>query len=278
MRVLRLARFAARLAPLGFRVADETTALMRQMVDDGELDALVPERVWQELDKTLSKAVRASVFFEVLRECGALKVLFPEVDRLFGVPQKPEWHPEVDTGVHTLMVLDQACRLSDDRTVRFAALCHDLGKGLTPAEILPSHRGHEAVSARLTRELCDRLRAPNDCRELAVLAAELHTHCHRAFELRPETLLKTLYKLDAFRRPQRLTDFLLCCEADARGRTGFEDAPYPQRAYFQGAFEAANAVSARAIAAAGGKGPEIRERLDAARHGAIREYKAAAVT
>ena len=275
VRVLRLARFAARLAPLGFTVAEKTLDLMREMVNQGELDALVPERVWQELDKTLSKADQASVFFLVLRECGALKVLFPELDRLFGVPQKPEWHPEVDTGVHTMMVLDQACKMSAERSVRFAALCHDLGKGLTPADILPSHRGHEAVSARLSKDLCERLRIPNECRELAMLVAEYHTHCHRAFELKAATVLKTLYKLDAFRRPQRLADFLLCCEADARGRTGFEDAPYPQRGYFQGAFEAAARVSARDIAAAGGKGAEIRERLDAARREAIRSYKAA---
>ncbi|MDO6460514.1 multifunctional CCA addition/repair protein [Granulosicoccaceae sp. 1_MG-2023] len=274
VRVLRLARFAARLMPLGFTVADETLALMRDIVQAGELDALVPERIWQELDKTLSKAPAPQRFFEVLRECGALAVLFPEIDRLFGVPQKPQWHPEIDTGVHTMMVLAQACRLSDSRSVRFAALCHDLGKGLTPAEILPSHHGHEAVSARLTQALCKRLRVPNDCRELAVLVAEYHTHCHRAFELRPATILKTLYKLDAFRRPQRLEEFLLSCEADARGRSGFEESPYPQRDFLRGACAAAATVNARDIAAAGGDGAAIRERLDKAREQAIADYKA----
>ncbi|MCB1756350.1 MAG: multifunctional CCA addition/repair protein [Gammaproteobacteria bacterium] len=273
VRILRVARFAARLAPQGFTVAPETQALMREMVDNSEVDALVPERVWQELAKTLLTE-HPRRFFEVLDDCGALRVLFPELQRLFGVPQKVEWHPEIDTGLHTLMVLDQACKLSDDPHVRFAAICHDLGKGLTPADILPSHRGHEQKSAELTRNLCARLRIPNDYRDLAVLVAQFHTHCHRAFELKPSTLLKTLQRLDAIRRPDRFEAFLVSCEADARGRKNFTEAPYPQADYFRGALQAVLTVNTRDIAAQGGKGSEIAQRLDKARLRALIDWKA----
>jgi len=218
VRVLRVARFAARFAPLGFTLAPETLALMRQMVDNGEVDALVPERVWQETLKALG-CERPSVYFSVLRECGALAKVFPELERLFGVPQPAKWHPEIDTGVHVFMVLDQAARLSADLSVRFAALTHDLGKGTTPKDVLPHHYGHEERSVVLVEGLCERLKTPRDFRELAVLVAHYHGLAHRAQALRADTLLKLLENSDALRRPERFELFLLACEADHRGRT-----------------------------------------------------------
>jgi tRNA nucleotidyltransferase (CCA-adding enzyme) len=257
VRILRVGRFAARF---GFCVAEETRALMRAMVAGGEVEALVPERVWTELERALCEP-RPRLFFEVLRDCAALEVLFPEIERLFGVPQPVLHHPEVDTGLHVLMVLDQAARLSTDPRVRFAALTHDLGKGLTPEEEWPRHLGHEARSAALIEALCTRYRAPADYRDLAVLVARYHTRCHQAERLRPGTLLETLEALDAFRRPERLESFLSACEADARGRTGLEDRAYPPADRLRAAFEAARAVDAGAIAQSGRSGEEIRQVL-----------------
>ena len=228
VRVLRVARFAARFAHLGFVIAPETAALMRQITADGEIDALVPDRVWKETESALLGR-DSRVYFETLRECGALAVLFPEIDRLFGVPQPKQWHPEVDTGVHVMMVLDQATKLSPDLEVRFAALVHDLGKGTTRNHALPSHPGHERRGIKLIRRLAERLPVPNACRDLGILVSEYHTHCHRAFELRAATILRMLEATDAFRRPRRFEQFLLACEADARGREGSQPATKARR-------------------------------------------------
>ena len=246
VRILRVARFAARYLHLGFIVADETMQLMKQMVEDGEVDALVPERVWQEMEKALGER-SPSRFIEVLRDCGALERILPELDRLFGVPQPEEHHPEVDTGIHTLMVLQQACRLSDDTGVRFAALMHDLGKGVTPESEWPHHIEHEARGADIVLDVCKRLRIPNEYRDLAERTARFHLHYHRALELKPSTVVKTLEQLDAFRKPQRFEKFLLASEADARGRPGHEDSTFPQGAYFRMAFEQAQKVDIKSL-------------------------------
>jgi tRNA nucleotidyltransferase (CCA-adding enzyme) len=267
VRVLRVARFAARFADRGFRVAEETVALMREMAANGEIDHLVAERVWVELERALEEKT-PSTFFEVLRASGALAKLFPEIERLYGVPQPPEHHPEIDTGVHTMMVLDTAARLSPEPLVRFAALTHDLGKGTTPKEQWPRHIGHEERSVTLVRDLCGRYRVPNEYRDLAVLVARYHLHSHRALELRSSTLLETLEALDVFRRPERLERFLLACEADYRGRKGLEQRPYPQAQRFRKAYDAARAVDAAGIAAAN-DGKDIGERIRQARIKAI---------
>lgn len=270
VRILRVARFAARFHDRGFTIAGETMALMRRMVDNGETDALVADRVWKETELAL-RGSNARVFFEVLRECGALRVLFPEVDALFGVPQPAQWHPEIDTGLHVMMVLDQAERLSGDLEVRFAALTHDLGKGNTPQGKLPSHPGHEIRGCKLIRSMAERLPVPRACRDLALLVAEFHTHVHRALELRPKTILKVLEETDAFRRPDRFEQFLLACEADARGRAGLEDRPYEQAGYFRAAFAAASAIDAATIAR--GKLPEkIRADIRHGREQAIAAF------
>ena len=269
LRVLRVAKFAARFHHLGFRIAEETFALMKDMTASGELDHLVPERVWQETRAALTSA-EPQVYFAVLRDCGALNVLFPEIDRLFGVPQPEKWHPEIDTGVHTLMVLEQAVKLTDSLPARFAALVHDLGKGTTRAEILPSHHGHEERGVKLIAGLCERLRVPNDCRQLAELVSRYHTHVHRAAEIRPDTLLKVLESVRAFQQPERFDDFLLACEADARGRTGFEDRDYPQADRYRQAFRAAAAISAANVDTEGKSGPAIGEAIRRARMDAIR--------
>jgi len=253
VRILRVARFAARFAPLGFTVAPETLQLMQDMVRRHEVDALVPERVWQETEKALREPC-ASTFFKLLRDCGALAVIYPELDALFGVPQPPEWHPEIDTGVHTLMVLDQAVALSDDARVRFAALVHDLGKGTTPPAEWPRHRGHEERSVALIEGLAARLKLPAEHRDLALIVARYHGNVHRALELRPKTLLEFMERADAFRRPERFSQALLACEADARGRAGLEAKPYPQRDYVLAARAAAAAIkpTAEDIAALAG--------------------------
>ena len=260
VRILRVARFAARYAPLGFRVADETMALMRRMVADGEAAALVAERVWTETEKALGEA-RPDVFIQVLRDCGALQVIYPEVDALFGVPQPEKWHPEVDTGVHQLLALRAAVKLGGGVAVRFAVLMHDLGKGVTPATLLPAHHGHENAGVALVEQLCARVRVPNHLRELAVIAARYHTHVHRALELRADTVLRTLESCDALRRPERFADFLLACEADARGRQGLEDRDYPQRAFFARARDAVAAVNLDAAERAGLSGEQIGQAL-----------------
>ncbi|MEJ2059693.1 MAG: multifunctional CCA addition/repair protein [Gammaproteobacteria bacterium] len=272
VRVLRVARFAARYASRGFRIAPETLALMRTMVEDGEVDALVPERVWQETQRALCEPEPA-VFFEVLRDCGALRVIYPELDALFGVPQPQEHHPEVDTGVHTLMVLTQAAGLSEDPEVRFAALMHDLGKGTTPADILPRHVGHEERGVALVRVVCKRLRVPNAYRDLARLVAAHHGLCHRALELKSATVLELLEKVDALRRPARFEQFLLACEADSRGRTGYEERPYPQAGYLLRALKVVNGVEVAPLQAEGLAGEALAVAIRTARIRALEAYK-----
>jgi len=272
VRVLRVARFAARFTSLGFVIAPETMSLMRRITADGEIDTLVPDRVWRETESALL-GPDSRVFFETLRECGALAVLFPEIDRLFGVPQPEQWHPEVDTGVHVMMVLDQAAKLSPDLEVRFAALVHDLGKGTTRKHSLPSHPGHERRGIKLIRRLAERLPVPNACRDLGILVSEYHTHCHRAFELRAATILRMLEAADAFRRPRRFEQFLLACEADARGRRGLEDRNYSQADLLRGAFAAAGSVDAAAIAAQH-EGKAIGEAIRRERLNAVEAFRA----
>jgi tRNA nucleotidyltransferase (CCA-adding enzyme) len=249
VRILRAAKFKARFASLGFELADETLALMREMVSSGEADALQPEH------------------------CGALAVVFPEIDALFGVPQPPEWHPEIDSGLHTMMVLEQAARLCDDIDVRFAALVHDLGKATTRQSELPRHHGHEARSVKLVNSLSERLPVPRACRELGVLVAEYHVHCHRVFELKASTILKVLKSTDAFRRPGRFLKFLLACEADARGRAGLEERDYPQATYFRSAFERASEISADQVVDKELCGADIGAAIDKMRLQAIKQLK-----
>jgi len=248
VRILRVARFAARFHDLGFTVAPATMALMRAMVAAGEAASLVPERVWRETAVALGES-RPDVYFEVLRNCGALAVVFPEVDALFGVPQPPRWHPEIDTGLHVLLALRAAARLSFSTMVRFAVLTHDLGKGTTLPERLPTHHGHEERGVGLVQALCRRLAVPNRFRDLAVAVARDHGLAHRALELKPRTLLELLERLDGFRRGQRVVEFLDACEADARGRAGFEDEPYPQRVLIENAWRAATAIDSRHVLA-----------------------------
>jgi len=243
LRVLRVARFAARF---GFSVAPATMDLMQAISASGELDALVAERVWQETERALSED-RAPLFFTVLKDCGALARVFPELDGLYGIPQPEHYHPEIDSGVHTMMVLDQACRLSSDTTVRFAALVHDLGKAATPQADWPAHRDHEQRGVDLVKRLCERYRVPKKYRELAVIVTRYHLDCHRVQELRPGTVIDKLESLDAFRRPDRFEQFLLACEADARGRKGLEHSAYPQAARFRELLSAANAIDTKSL-------------------------------
>lgn len=271
LRVLRVARFAARF---GFRVAGETMELMRAMSAGGELADLTPERVWQELERALGES-RPRRFLEVLRDCGALAVLFPEIDRLFGVPQRTDYHPEVDTGVHLLMVMDQATQLSHEASVRFAALTHDLGKGTTPADVLPRHYGHEERSVELLRALCRRYRVPNRFRDLALIVARYHGICHRIDGVKASTVLKLLQGCDAFRRPDRFELFLLACEADFRGRLGLEDRPYPQAAFLRAALRAARDVDAGTLRAMGLDGEDFAEELRKRRIHAIDDARRA---
>ncbi len=270
VRILRVARFAARFAD--FSVAPETLQMMKDMVADGEVDALVAERVWQELSRGLMED-KPSRLFEVLRDCGALKKLLPEVDKLWGVPQRADYHPEVDTGIHLMMVLDMAATLKAPLPVRFACLTHDLGKGTTPADILPRHIGHEERSARLLKGVCERLRVPVECREIADVVAREHGNIHRSAEFGPAALVRLLERCDAFRKPQRFADVLLACECDARGRLGLEDSAYPQRARLLATLEAAQSVPTQEVAeqaqAAGEDGKKIGERIHAARVEAV---------
>ncbi len=267
VRILRLARFAARFAD--FSVAPETLALMRGMVNSGEVDHLVAERVWQELAKGLAED-KPSRMIEVLRECGALARLLPEVEALFGVPQRADYHPEIDTGIHTLMVIDQAARRGYDLPVRFAALTHDLGKALTPADILPRHIGHEERSVRLVEQLAKRLRVPNDCRDLALLTARFHGNVHRAADLRPATIVTLFEKTDALRRPERFRQLLAACHSDYTGRLGWEDRPYDSPQRLLTALAAAEAVDGGKIALACSDKTQIPGRIHMARVAAVK--------
>lgn len=272
LRVLRVARFAARYAHLSFRIADETMALMREMTDAGELAHLTPERVWKETENALGTR-NPQVFFQTLRDCGALKVLFPEIDALYGVPAPAKWHPEIDTGVHTLMTLTMAAMLSPDIDVRFATLCHDLGKGLTPKEFWPRHHGHGPAGVKLVEQLSLRLKVPNEMRDLAKLVAEFHDLIHTLPILQPKTLVKLFDSIDAWRKPQRVEQIALTSEADVRGRTHFEACDYPQGRLLREAWEVAKSVGNKEVIEAGFKGPEIREELTKRRIQAVANWK-----
>ncbi len=268
VRILRVARFAARFAHLGFAIAQDTSDLMTAMVEAGEVDALVPERVWAETNKALGEQT-PSRFFEVLRACGALKTLFPEIDRLFGVPQPEKHHPEIDTGVHTMMVLEQAAKLSTDNEIRFAALLHDLGKGTTPKKEWPKHIAHEQRGIPLVTELCNRYRVPNHYRELAELVTQYHLHYFRVGEMRPDTIVKTLQNLDAFRRPERFEQFLIACESDSRGRKGFENKKPEQTELMRKVYQAAAVISTETLLEQGLSGAAIGKELQRLRVEAI---------
>ena len=273
VRILRIARFAARFASLGFTVHESTRELMRAMVAAGEVNALVPERVWQETERALGEA-RPDVFFQVLRDCGALAVIFPEVDRLFGVPQPAQWHPEIDTGLHILLCLRRAAELNAPVTVRFAVLAHDLGKGTTPPEQWPKHHMHESRSLPLVDALCSRLKVPTAYRELAHLTAKQHTNVHRALQLRTDTVLRLLEDCDAFRRPERFSEMLLACQCDAQGRTGLETIPYPQRDFLEAARAIASAAQLAESERAGLSGAAIAEALKKKRLAALSAARA----
>jgi tRNA nucleotidyltransferase (CCA-adding enzyme) len=273
VRLLRVARFAARYAPLGFTLAPETQALLRTMVGNGEVDHLVAERVWAETRRALTEP-QPSAFLRVLRDCGALARLFPEIDALYGVPQRAEYHPEVDTGVHTEMVVDMAARLAPgDALVGWCALVHDLGKALTPADQLPRHVGHETNGIEPIRQLAARYRPPTEFVELALLCCRLHLNAHRAFELRPATVVELFEQLDGFRKKDRVEQFLLVCSADKRGRLGLGDAPYPQADWLREAYAAAAAIEARPFVESGLTGPAIGEAVRRARIAAVAALK-----
>lgn len=284
LRVLRVARFLARFHHLGFQIADETLQLMRAIAASGELQTLTPERVWTETEKALLEPSPWR-YFEALRDCGALAAVFPELDKLFGVPQPPKHHPEIDTGLHVMLTLQAALNLmqtqplekADRVAILFALVCHDLGKGMTPEHKWPSHPGHESISEHLTEKLCMRLRAPNPVKRLSMLVANYHTHCHRAFELKPATVMRLLEALDVMRRPDTLPLFLLACEADARGRTGLEDRDYPQADYIRDCTTAARQVDAKPLVALGFKGETLGIELRKRRILAIRDVKNAYV-
>lgn len=273
LRVLRVARFAARYAHLGFKVAAETIALMTEIVAQGELAYLPAERIWVETERALTER-DPQVFIEVLRECNALQALLPEVNALFGVPQRADYHPEIDTGVHVLMVVQQAGALARNSRVSFAALLHDLGKGLTPAEVLPSHRGHETAGLPLVNAVCDRLKAPNAHRRLALAVCAHHLNSHRALELRGATVLRLLEETGALRDAADFEDFLLACEADARGRQGFEEQPYPQSDYLRAARTTAVAVRAADVAGPGITGKAIGEAMRQERIARLEQLRA----
>ncbi len=274
LRVLRVARFAARYAELGFQVAPETLALMRQLAQSGELKALTPERSWKEISRALMEP-NPEVFIQVLRNCGALAELLPEIDSLFGVPQPPAHHPEIDTGLHVLQVLQIAAREQLPLPVRWACLLHDLGKGLTPESDWPKHHGHEQKGIKAVKAVNQRCKAPRDCQELALLCCEYHTHCHRALELRPQTLIKLFKALDIYRRSERFELFLAVCRADAQGRAGREHSDYPQAEYLRGAAQAAREVAIGPLLERGLSGAELGKALEQQRQQALADYKAA---
>jgi tRNA nucleotidyltransferase (CCA-adding enzyme) len=259
-----VARFAARFAHVGFTIAEETLALMQNIAASGELNHLTPERVWQETERALGES-QPWVYFQVLRDCHALEIIFPELDRLFGVPQPAKHHPEIDCGIHTLMVLEQASKLTDDINIRWASLLHDLGKGLTPEALLPSHHGHEQSGEHLVIELNQRLKTPNEFKDLSRLVCIFHTHVHRAFELKPQTLLKFFNKIDLWRKPERLQQILIACKADSRGRTGFEEVEYSQVEYITEIAKACLEINAKEFVAQGILGKAIGEAMAAER-------------
>lgn len=272
LRVLRVARFYARYFHLGFTVDDHTKQLMAELADSGELDFLTPERIWKETSRALQEQT-PTAYFELLHETKALAKLFPELDALWGVPQPEQHHPEVDSGVHTMMVLNYARQQTDDIDILFACVCHDLGKGITPEHVLPHHYGHEAESKSLAKKACERWKVPNKTKILALLVAEFHTHCHTAFELKPSTMLKLFNNLDVWRQPERFEKFLQCCLADSRGRTGFESREYPQVEYLRTCYQAALSVSVKDVIAEGYQGADIKKRLDYLKKIAITEVK-----
>lgn len=271
LRVLRVARFAARYHAMGFHVATETLDLMRQLTESGELSTLTPERVWKETSRALMES-HADIYFEVLRSCGALKVLFPEIDALFGVPQRPEYHPEIDCGIHTMMSLQQACRQNYDLDVRFAVLVHDLGKALTPAEELPRHIMHEERGVQPVTELCERFKVPTYTKQLAIAVCKEHLKCHQALNLKPGTLWRLLQRLDVLRRPERVEAFVQACECDSRGRLGLEDRAYPQAQYVREAMQVVRGIKAQDLPA-DIQGPDIGEMLIERRIHALAELK-----
>lgn len=272
LRVLRVARFAARFFKLGFSIAPETLLLMKQLCASGELSHLTPERVWAETEKALATDA-PQIYFKILRDCGALVILFPEIDCLYGIPAPKKWHPEIDTGIHTLMVVEQATLLSDSIAFRFACLVHDLGKALTPKDNWPSHKGHGLLGLPVIKSLCLRLKIPNECRDLALMVSEHHTNIHSAFVLKASTLLKLMNSCDAWRKPQRFFDMLQCCIADSKGRTGFADKPYPTADYVWQAFQVALTVDVQDIIKQGVTGAKIKDALLAARIDAVTLYK-----
>ena len=272
LRVLRVARFAARFYKLGFSIAPETLMLMETLTKSGELAHLTPERVWAETEKALSTDA-PHIYFQTLRDCGALAVLFPEIDRLYGIPAPKRWHPEIDTGIHTLMVVEQAALLSDSIAFRFACLVHDLGKALTPKDKWPSHKGHGLLGLAVIRSFCERLKVPNECRDLALMVSEHHTMIHSAFELEASALLTLMNRCDAWRKPQRFLQMLECCIADSKGRTGFEGNPYPTADYVWQAFQAALTVNVQDIIKKGSNGADIKNALFNARIEVVNIYK-----
>lgn len=276
LRVLRVARFAARFHTFGFTIADETLALMQELSSSGELENLTAERIWLETAKAFAEE-SPQVYFNVLRQVGALKVLFPEIDKLFGVPQPPQHHPEIDSGIHTLMVLKQAKQLAKNAenptALLFSAICHDLGKGLTPTDILPHHYGHEVKGIKPTRNLANRLKVPSEIKEFAVLVTEYHTHCHKMAELRPETVIKLFNALDVWRKPQRFFDFLLACEADAKGRLGFENREYSQAELAKKYYQAAMQVDVQQVIQDGFEKQGIKEEMNKRRAYAVKKLK-----
>jgi len=272
LRVLRVARFAARYHHLGFTIAPETLALMSSITASGELQYLVAERVWKETNRALCER-SPDIYIQTLRDCGALTVLFPEVDKLFGVPQRADYHPEIDTGIHTLMALQQAVRLSDSAPIRFSVLVHDLGKGITPEHVLPSHKGHEARGLPLVKAVCDRFKIPNEHRQLAMAVTEFHLLAHKALELQPEGILTLLKAVGALKSAQRLEDFLTCCEADARGRTGFEDRDYPSSNYLRQARKVVLQSDVADLVESGLVGAEIGRQLSLRQTAALAVFK-----
>lgn len=273
LRVLRVARFAARYAESGFHIAPETLSLMQQLANSGELASLTPERVWRETSKALSEYDPA-IYFETLHDTGALKILMPELDRLWGIPNPAQWHPEIDTGIHTMMVLRQACKLSTITRLRFAALMHDAGKAMSPHESWPSHRGHEEAGVNIIKNFCARLKIPNDHMDLAVLCSRLHLLFHRGFLLRPGTVVRVLMQADALRRPERFAELLLACESDFRGRLHWEERAYPQRAFWQQAADLVRVVPVQPLLQKGFRGAELADRLYEARAQEMSDWRA----